>query len=37
MFREITRLLGVHRVVQRIEAFRPLPNFGQKFDVVPLS
>jgi SAM-dependent methyltransferase len=34
MFREITRLLGVRRVVQRIQAFRPLPNFGQKFDVV---
>jgi SAM-dependent methyltransferase len=27
MFREITRLLGVRRVVQRIQAFRPLPNF----------
>src|SRR6266513_6100899 len=34
MFREITRLLGVHRVVQRIQSFRPLPSFGQKFDVV---
>ncbi len=34
MFREITRLLGVRRVVQRIQAFRPLPGFGQKFDVV---
>ena len=34
MFREITRLLGVRRVVQRIETFRPLPNFGQKFDVI---
>ncbi len=34
MFREITRLLGVRRVVQQIEAFRPLPNFGQKFDVI---
>src|SRR5437773_9828848 len=34
MFREITRLLGVRRVVQRIEAFRPLPDFGQKFDVI---
>ena len=32
MFREITRLLGVRRVVQQIQAFRPLPNFGQKFD-----
>jgi len=34
MFREMTRLLGVRRVVQRIEPFRPLPNFGQKFDVI---
>jgi SAM-dependent methyltransferase len=34
MFREITRLLGVRRIVQRIQAFRPLPKFGQKFDVV---
>ena len=34
MFREITRLLGVRRVVQQIEAFRPLPSFGQKFDVI---
>ncbi len=34
MFREVTRLLGVRRVVQRIQAFRPLPNFGQKFDVI---
>ena len=34
MFREITRLLGVRRVVQQIQAFRPLPNFGQKFDLI---
>ncbi len=34
MFREVTRLLGVHRVVQLIEAFRPLPDFGQKFDLI---
>jgi SAM-dependent methyltransferase len=34
MFREITRLLGVRRVVQQIQAFRPLPNVGQKFDVI---
>ena len=34
MFREITRLLGVRRVVQRIQAFRQLPNFGQKFDLI---
>jgi SAM-dependent methyltransferase len=34
MFREVTRLLKVRRMVQRIEAFRPLPNFGQKFDLI---
>src|SRR5437773_7349742 len=34
MFREVTHLLGVRRVVQRIEAFRTLPDFGQKFDVI---
>jgi len=34
MFREVTRLLGVRRVVQRIEALRPLPDFGQKFDLI---
>jgi SAM-dependent methyltransferase len=34
MFREVTRLLGVHRVVQRIQPFRPLPNFGKKFDLI---
>jgi len=34
MFGEITRLLGVRRVVQQIHAFHPLPNFGQKFDVI---
>jgi len=34
MFREVTRLLGVRRIVQQIEAFRPLPDFGQKFDLV---
>src|SRR5881394_4305515 len=34
MFREVTRLLGVRRIVQRIQAFRPLPDFGQKFDLI---
>jgi SAM-dependent methyltransferase len=34
MFREVTRLLGVRRVVQRIQPFRPLPNFGKKFDLI---
>ena len=34
MFREITRLLSVHRVVQRIDSFRPLPDLGRKFDLI---
>jgi SAM-dependent methyltransferase len=34
MFREVTRLLGVRRVVQRIEAFKSLPDFGKKFDLI---
>jgi SAM-dependent methyltransferase len=34
MFREITQLLGVRRTVQQIEAFRPLPDFAQKFDLI---
>ena len=34
MFREITRLLGVRRVVKQIQAFHPLPSFGQKFDLI---
>ena len=34
MFREVTRLLSVRRVVQRIQPFRPLPNFGKKFDLI---
>jgi SAM-dependent methyltransferase len=34
MFAEITSLLGVRRVIQRIEAFRPLPDFGEKFDLI---
>jgi len=34
MFREITKLLDVHRVVQRIDAFHPLPNFDRKFDLI---
>ena len=34
MFAEITRLLGVHRVIRRIRAFHPLPDLGGKFDLV---
>jgi SAM-dependent methyltransferase len=34
MFAEITSLLGVRRVIQRIQAFRPLPGLGGKFDLI---
>jgi len=34
MFRDVTRLLGVRRVVQQIRPFHPLPDFGQKFDLI---
>ena len=34
MFAEITSLLGVRRVIQRIRAFHPLPDFGEKFDLI---
>ena len=34
MFTEITSLLGVRRVIQRIQPFRPLPDLGGKFDLV---
>ncbi len=34
MFADITRLLGVRRVIQRIRAFDPLPELGAKFDLV---
>jgi SAM-dependent methyltransferase len=34
MFSEITRLLGVHRVIRRIRAFHPLPDLGGKFDLI---
>src|SRR6476469_4677980 len=33
-FLYIAQLLGVRRVVQQIQAFHLLPNFGQKFDVI---
>jgi SAM-dependent methyltransferase len=33
MFRDITRLLGVRRVIRKIKAFDPLPDLG-KFDVI---
>src|SRR5438045_3359252 len=34
MFRDITRLLGVRSVVQRIEALRPLPHFAPQFGLI---
>jgi SAM-dependent methyltransferase len=34
MFAEITRLLGVPRVIWRIHPFVPLPDLGKKFDLI---
>ncbi len=34
MFAEITRLLGVRRVISQIEPFAPLPDLGGKFDLI---
>jgi SAM-dependent methyltransferase len=34
MFREMTELLGVQRVISRVRAFIPLPDLGRKFDVI---
>src|SRR6266567_4314070 len=34
MFGEITRLLGVRRVIRRIQAFAPLPDHGARFDLI---
>jgi SAM-dependent methyltransferase len=34
MFADITRLLGVRRVIQQIRAFEPLPDPGAKFNLV---
>jgi SAM-dependent methyltransferase len=33
-FREMVDLLGVKRVIWRIEAYEPLPDLGPKFDVI---
>jgi SAM-dependent methyltransferase len=33
-FTEMVGLLGVKRVIYRIEAFKPLPDLGRKFDVI---
>ena len=34
VFDELVDLLGVERVICRIEAFEPLPDFGRKFDLI---
>ena len=34
MFADITRLLGVRRVIQQIRAFEPLPDLGARFNLV---
>ena len=34
MFAEITRLLGVRRIISRIEPFTPLPDLEGKFDLI---
>src|SRR6478672_5733501 len=33
-FRDMVNLLGVKRVIWRIEAYQPLPDLGHKFDVI---
>jgi SAM-dependent methyltransferase len=33
-FTDMVELLGVNRRIWRVEAFQPLPNLGQKFDVI---
>jgi SAM-dependent methyltransferase len=33
-FKEMVELLGVKRVIWRIEAYQPLPDLGRKFDVI---
>ena len=34
MFADLTRLLGVERVIWQIQPFAPLPNLGKKFDLI---
>ena len=34
MYPEMTRMLGLQRVVWRVEAFVPLPDLGEKFDLI---
>ena len=33
-FTEMVELLGVKRLIHRVEAYQPLPNLGPKFDVI---
>jgi SAM-dependent methyltransferase len=33
-FTEMVELLGVNRVINRIDAYKPLPDLGRKFDVI---
>jgi len=34
MFREMTELLGVPRLIWRVQGFVPLPDLGRQFDVI---
>ncbi len=34
MFRELTNLLGIPRLIARIEPFQPLPYYGKQFDLI---
>src|SRR5205814_8623591 len=34
MFRELTQLLEIPRVIARVQAFKPLPKFDRKFDLI---
>ena len=34
MYPEMTRMLGLKRVVARVQALTPLPDLGRKFDVI---
>ena len=34
MYDEMTRMLGLKRVLWRVQAFEPLPDFGEKFDLI---
>ncbi|MGI9087825.1 MAG: class I SAM-dependent methyltransferase [Chthoniobacterales bacterium] len=34
MYPEMTRLLGLKRIIWRVEAFQPLPDLGARFDLI---